>query len=277
MRENRPAKIPAVATDGSRQRGRPLRQTAPERRSRNVIAPGPVSNPARRAEADRAYLRGARAPSPRGDSPRSTPRLRSTAAAMGPMALAAVQGGTPATPAAPRPNRARRRRNGRAAACDGRTRPGPPWPQQDAGIGCEDGAGQRRARDENSPQRSRTARGPSARTSEPSTTNKRRSAKVLKITSVHTPIDIAERHLKTRSMLRNRVGRPRSQIKRHGETRRPQRPRRAPPARSERLSGEETRQCDHAAHAGRAADEQVQTDLPRPHRRLDNRLSVVAR
>ena len=42
-------------------------------------------------------------------------------------------------------------------------------------------------------------------------------AKALKESSVQTPIDMAERHLKTRSMLKKRAGRPRSAISNAGE------------------------------------------------------------
>ena len=102
-------------------------------------------------------------------------------------------------------------------------------------------------------------------------------AKVLKVTSVQTPIDMAERHLKTRSMLRKRVGRPRSQPAGEGEITHLQRHAESGTHEIERLSGQETRERNDATHAGRAADEQVQTDLPRPYRRLDDRLSVVSR
>src|SRR5262245_17483581 len=48
--------------------------------------------------------------------------------------------------------------------------------------------------------------------------------KQLNSTRVHTPTDMAERHLNTRSMLRKRAGRPRSAIRRHGEITAPANP-----------------------------------------------------
>ena len=100
----------------------------------------------------------------------------------------------------------------------------------------------------------------------------------LNSTSIQTPIDMADRHLNTRSMLKKRVGRPRSAISKKGEIT-------APAAASAKASRTNSILCpvrkapqrDDAAHSCSASHKQIEADLPGPHRRLDYRLPVVSR
>ena len=102
---------------------------------------------------------------------------------------------------------------------------------------------------------------------------------------IQAPIDMADRCLKTRSMLRKRCGRPRSMISKIGE-------RIAPAMAATHMAGRATPTSSRASidmvkdnraagndrgHPGHSAKEEIERNLPCPNRRFDHGLAVVTR
>src|SRR5271156_2463848 len=93
---------------------------------------------------------------------------------------------------------------------------------------------------------------------------------------IQEPMDMAERHLKTRNMLRKRSGRPRSEISSAGHRPAPingiQRTTRIMPGiRVKKVADE----GDQGGHAGDAADEKIEGDFPGPGGRLQDWQVVI--